>query len=351
MGRASHSLPLSEADGGWYHLLPAGEFTGRDGRGPYRNTDPAAILAAFEGWGMPLTVDYDHQTETASEKTGPVPAAGWGKALEVRAGALWAQIDWTDTAATAIGRREYMYLSPVFEFDQKTGVVTRLVSAAITNLPNLELAPLTQHRQGGSMMDDLISQLRYLLNLPVTVTPEEIAAHLQTLVDRLRGTEADIAEMAQLLGESEQTQEPRAVLRAASARLAGAVEKTEHERVLAELAGLRQEHRAMEVDAFLREAMSQRRIAPAQEAAVREYAAQDLDGCKRFVAALPEIVPAGGLVPSGPPGQTARTAQSVRVPSGYGADPDGLARHERILAHQKQHGGSYLDAARTLDRS
>ncbi|MCX8017648.1 MAG: phage protease, partial [Rhodocyclaceae bacterium] len=67
--RATHTialeLPADAAGDGqplapeWVQLIPAGEFTGRDGRGPY-TLDAAAVLAAFERGGIDLP--NNHQT-------------------------------------------------------------------------------------------------------------------------------------------------------------------------------------------------------------------------------------------------------------------------------------------------
>lgn len=106
----------------WVELIPAGTFSGRDGRGPY-TLDPQAVIGAFEKGGIDLPVDYDHQTLEAEAKAGPVPAAGWIKALEVRDGALWGRVAWTPRAAELIAAREYRFLSPVFRHDKKGRVL------------------------------------------------------------------------------------------------------------------------------------------------------------------------------------------------------------------------------------
>ena len=126
----------------WVELIPAGEFSGRDGRGPY-TLDPAAVQSAFADWGMPLAIDYEHQAFNAAENGQPAPAAGWINALDVRAGALWGQVEWTERAAGHVTAREYRFLSPVFDHD-KQGRVLRLLGAGLTNNPNLYLTALNR---------------------------------------------------------------------------------------------------------------------------------------------------------------------------------------------------------------
>ena len=63
----------------WIHLLPAGKFTGRDGRGPWEIKDPAAFIKATMAHqaGADLPLDYEHQSAQAGENGQPAPAAGW----------------------------------------------------------------------------------------------------------------------------------------------------------------------------------------------------------------------------------------------------------------------------------
>ena len=128
----------------WIELLPAGVFYGRDGRGPFRLDDPAAVIASTTALQMNagLPIDYDHATDFGAPEGRPAPAAGWIRELEVRGGAVWGRVEWTARAASSIVAREYRYVSPVFQFDPKDGVVTRLLRAGLTNNPNLHLTAI-----------------------------------------------------------------------------------------------------------------------------------------------------------------------------------------------------------------
>ena len=70
----------------WIELIPAGEFSGRDGRGPYWLKDPAAVIKATDALRMDagIPVDYDHATDFGAAEGRPAPAAGWIKELEER---------------------------------------------------------------------------------------------------------------------------------------------------------------------------------------------------------------------------------------------------------------------------
>src|SRR5579863_7460020 len=134
----------------WIELLPAGDFAGRDGRGPFRLSDPAGVIVATDQLRMQagLPIDYDHATDFAAPVGRPAPAAGWIRTIEVRDGALWGQVEWTSHGAAAVVTHEYRYISPVFEYSQD-GEVQRLLRAALTNNPNLYLKAISACAVGG----------------------------------------------------------------------------------------------------------------------------------------------------------------------------------------------------------
>jgi phage I-like protein len=54
-------LPATASAPESVHLIPGGRFFGRDGRGPYV-LDAAAVKRQFDAHGMPLAIDYEHQS-------------------------------------------------------------------------------------------------------------------------------------------------------------------------------------------------------------------------------------------------------------------------------------------------
>lgn len=150
------ALPAPTGDGAappeWIHLLPAGEFRGVDGRGPYRLDQPDAVIAASlpPGGGAKLVVDENHATDLTLATGQPAPARGWITALAARADGVWGQVDWTGAGAELVTRREYGGISPVFDY-AADGRVLRVRRAALTNLPNL--AALTLRRGGDAVRD------------------------------------------------------------------------------------------------------------------------------------------------------------------------------------------------------
>src|SRR5271170_5371722 len=137
----------------WIELIPAGEFKGRDGRGPFRLTDPKKVIGATRALQMDagLPIDYDHATDFGAPEGRPAPAAGWICGFDERDGSLWGKVEWTAHGAEAVAMREYRYISPVFEYAEN-GDVVRLLRAALTNNPNLFLTAISS-RNGSRQVE------------------------------------------------------------------------------------------------------------------------------------------------------------------------------------------------------
>lgn len=266
--RAAHvvSLPLLP-DGDvpssppeWVQLVPAGTFSGRDGRGPYR-LDMAAVLAAFNSAGVDLPIDYDHQTLDADAKAGPVPAAGWIKELQPRAGSLWGRVQWTPRAAELIAAREYRYLSPVFRHD-KAGVVLALEGAGLTHYPNLYLAPVA-HKQGADVTD--LTPIAQALGIEGDADVAALAAHAARLLRDAAARQPDPAQW---------------------------VPMSQHKAVADELAALQQRIAAEKAEADVAAAMRAGKLAPALKDWAIGYASRDAAGFASWVEKAPVILPA-----------------------------------------------------------
>src|SRR5581483_12156907 len=180
----------------WIELIPAGTFSGRDGRGPYRLESPDEVARASAALQMDagLPIDYDHATDLGATAGRPAPAAGWIKELSARDGALWGRVEWTPHGAAALATKEYRYVSPVFEHDAN-GVVVRLLRAALTNNPNLYVRAIAARREAvegaelGGGAGALLGELRAALELPAAGAAEVVAA-----VRRLRAAAGGAAD-------------------------------------------------------------------------------------------------------------------------------------------------------------
>jgi phage I-like protein len=274
----------------WIELLPAGVFYGRDGRGPFRLDDPAAVIAATQALRMEagIPIDYDHATDLAAPEGRPAPAAGWIRELQARDGALWGRVEWTARALSAIGAREYRYISPVFQFEPEGGRVTRLLRAALTNNPNLYLTAIAAASDAvaakDGTMDEFLEELRELLGLKPDAAPDEIVARVReqcAAADNRDGGDGGGAAMS---------------ARGGGADPARYVAIAEYQRALTELNGLRAERTHQRAAHAVEDAIRAGRLTPAQREWATAYAAADFDGFAAFIAKQPAIL-AGGAEP------------------------------------------------------
>ena len=126
----------------WIQLTPAGpDIEGRDGR-KWVLPNPEEVVAAFKRNAADLPVDFEHATQVKGPKGEAAPAIGWIKDLEVRSGAIWGRVEWNEIGRQAIASKGYRYISPVFTFKKAAGDILKMLSAGLTNQPNLQLAAL-----------------------------------------------------------------------------------------------------------------------------------------------------------------------------------------------------------------
>lgn len=297
--QSSHAIALPAGPAPeWVHLIPAGEFSGRDGRGPYKS-NPQSVLGQFSTWGMPLVIDYEHQGINTVDNGQPAPAAAWVHELQDRDGEIWGRAEWTDKAAGMVAAKEYKYLSPVFDHAQD-GTVIRLVCAGLTNNPNLYLTAIARraaHAQEKSM--ELLERFIYMLNLPVTSTPDEVAAHLQRVIDGVKSTDATVAQMRQLLGLAEDAaletvaQSMQSRINATDPDPSKYVPRAEFERVSHALSGIQAERDAEVTDRLVNTAMSEGKVSPGMESWARSYCTRDRAGFEKYLETAPVIVAPG----------------------------------------------------------
>jgi phage I-like protein len=314
---ASHAIALpASADAvapSSIHLIPAGAFVGRDGRGPYV-LDADAVLTAFGEAGAALPLDYEHQSMHTLENGQPAPAAGWLVALEAREDGIWGKVDWTARGAAFVSAHEYKYVSPVFDYlpdaaNSAGGRVFRLAGAALTNSPNLHLTALNRreafstHPQGDfavAIPEDILNSLRYALNLPALATIEDLKAELDKLQALLATPETVAMRQTLALPEAAGVAE---IITAAHARIGAAaaaaidpsqyVPKSEYERVAHALKTEQDRIEGERVEREVTAAMAAKKVAPANAEWARAYCRRDADGFAQFVAQAPALLPDG----------------------------------------------------------
>jgi phage I-like protein len=264
----------------WIELLPAGVFYGRDGRGPFRLDDPAAVISSTTALQMNagIPIDYDHATDFGAPEGRPAPAAGWIRELEVRGGAVWGRVEWTARAQSSIVAREYRYVSPVFQFDPKDGVVTRLLRAGLTNNPNLHLTAIAASRTAAAhnetrdeQMEFPTQELRELLNLDGDATVADVLAKVRDL--RAAG------DAASSQSTSTHAHDP-----------AHYVAIAEFERALTELNALKADRARERAAHTVEDAIRAGKIVPAQREWAIAYCAADARGFNAFAAKQPSFL-------------------------------------------------------------
>ena len=253
----------------WVQLTPAGpRVIGRDGRW-WNLTDPATVAARFDPTKEPQ-IDIEHASEIKAPMGEPAPAVGWIKAIEVRDGALWGRVEWTPAGAELVSTRAYRYLSPVFTFDYQTSEIGRIVSAGLTNTPNLEMAALNTAEE--TPMDRAVLEA---LGLPAAATAVEAVVAINAL-----RSERDTARNAA------QTPDPARFVPAADHQLAL--------NRIASFEAAETTRREADIAAAIDGAIAAGKIAPASRdfhlAACR--AEGGLDRFKSYIGAAPVIAPA-----------------------------------------------------------
>lgn len=322
-----------ESTGSELKLLPAGSFRARDGR-PAEcaawHLDGAiaeSLIAAANARQVPYVLDYEHQTLNAATNGQPAPAAAWFHALEWRDGdGLYAvDVDWTARASAMIEAKEYRFLSPVFAFDE-AGNVTALLHAALTNNPALDNLDEVQLAAASTLasayasaavaalstdtptedtnMDELLEQLRWLLNMPVGATVNDVTAQLKKLIDSLsggQGTAAASVDLGALL-DAQRTQ--IAALSASQADPAKYVPIAVMTDLRTQLDAARAQLAGAEVGDLVTAALKDGRLLPAQEAWARDLGKSNVAALRTFietaqpVAAL-RTTQTGGVSPAG----------------------------------------------------
>lgn len=306
------------------HLLPAGTFQGRDGRGPYRLADADAVIAAtIAHYGDALPIDRDHARDFLPAGTA-VPAAGWIKRLEARPDGVWGEVEWTDKAAAEIESREYRFLSPVFKH-RPDGTVVRLERAALTNYPNLVLEALASQRKESSM--DLETELRATLGLADTAAASEIVDATQALA---ASAASMLATVAQSLGLDETATAAQVTAKAEALAQGDAkpdparyVPMSTFQGLSSELGQIKREMAATKAAGLVEAAQAAGKVTPAMAEWAQAYAAKDPEGFTAWCAAAPAIVQRGaGKAAGRPKREAAMDEDDLAVCSAMGLEPD-----------------------------
>jgi phage I-like protein len=157
----------SELSSGRVLIVPIGELKPRDGRTSLDITDESAVTiiknTKARAGGVPLMIDYEHQSLHTHENGQPAPAAGRFTELELEPGVgIFAiGVEWTERAKEYISTGEYGHISPVLGLDKSGKKVVEILGAALTNTPalNMPLVKLSVYYGKGKNMEKVAEAL------------------------------------------------------------------------------------------------------------------------------------------------------------------------------------------------
>jgi phage I-like protein len=161
------------------------------------------MAAALNQRKIDMVIDYEHATLKSKTTGEPAPAAGWLKSAGFTyvegVGLCSTDFEWLDKAKTHIEAKEYKYISSLFV--HQDGRHYALINVALTNtpaldqLPEAKLAAAAQElfsqdlpQQDSEMNEELLERLRWMLNLPISATAEDIIAELNKLTAQIQDT-------------------------------------------------------------------------------------------------------------------------------------------------------------------
>lgn len=285
------------------HLFPLGTWKGRNGLGPYSIADRAqadAMVAATKAAQGPvdLMIDYDHAAVRAPGVAGKAIAAGWVRDLKVEEDGIWADVDWTATAAAHLEAREYRYASPYFEHD-KTGRITRLINAALTNTPNFNLEAVAASALEGESMTVLAAAIAAALGLPAEATNDQGVA----AIEKLKG-DTSITAIATALGLTDGADATAiatgiTALKTKAEAAPGAVDPSKHVPI-EQLTAVNARLAVLEGDraeAAIASAIGVGKLAPASKQWGLDLYKQNPTSWASFIATAPTLLAEGGIKP------------------------------------------------------
>jgi phage I-like protein len=344
------------------HVLPAGEFTGMDGRPgnslAWKLSDAegaklAALLTARHA-KVQFQFDYEHQLMNAESNGQPAPAAGWASAFEWRNGeGLYAlDVRWNARALTMIEANEYKYISPVLVYDKKTGEVVDLLNAALVGRPNLELNPVAQERVAAMNASAQFTNPKE--NPPMTVAlailmalglqADNTEAQALAAIDGLKTKSTSVLALNSALGIDQAADEATAVTAIAALKAksvtGGDTTLAMIQGMQAELATLKAAANAQAVEGLVQAALTAGKLVPAQVVWAKQLGNVDVAQLSAFLKDAPTV--AAGLASTQSKGEPERDAAGKAVLS---ADQKAMCAHMGLTEDQFRVGAGIASVA------
>ena len=343
LNKQPHSIALAACSfelqaGNELQLFPQGLFRARDGR-PHEvdawqidQVVAEQLIAQVAALTNPLPIDYEHQILHAIENGQPAPAAGWFKQLEWREGkGLFAvDVEWTEPAKAFIKNGEYRYVSPVFAWDRKTGEVTGLAMAAITNYPALdgmqrltalatehfsEQFPHLQQSDEDSSVSKISKALSTKLGLGEDATEEQAVAALTALQSKAEQVDGLEQSLTALKAESETKPDPAKYVPIAAM-----------EDMKTQLTALSTQVNSREVEELVQQGLDEKKLLASQEEWATDLGKKDLTALKGYLKTAQPIAALSGTQTGGQPPegeqQNGLTLDELAMCRATGIDPE-----------------------------
>ncbi|EBW6040560.1 hypothetical protein JZN10_004342 [Salmonella enterica] len=363
-------------------LLPAGEFRSNDGRPKecrtwVMNADCAKrLITAAANKQIEYSFDYEHQALRTVQNGKPAPASAWFSELEwVEGDGLYAtDVRWTAAATQMIASLEYRYVSPVFSYNAFTGEVMGLLNVALTNIPALEelddgvivaasrLAAMSIIPDEESSMDEeqiayLLSQLRWILNLPETSTAADIKAELEKIITAISGGQGTAAASVDLLAMLTTATEKDARIAEQEGKIAALSQQVYDPAKFVPIAALSQvqeqyaqtvtESGNQEVEQLITAALSDRRLLPGElETWARDLGQKDPAALKTYLEKAPPMAALNRMQTQDVSGTTSGAPRSAD-PRNEGKNPATL--DPVLVALSQQFGHDPAEMARLME--
>lgn len=314
-------------------LMPLGDIQARDGR-RWHLKNAAAVVAASSPKGIDLVIDYNHQTDLVNKTGHEAPAAGWIKKLMVRADGIWARVEWTPKAKEHLANREYRYISPTFLFEKKTGVVQRILRAALTNDPALHLKALASQDNEEDKMEELLKALAALLGLAEDADREKAITAVKDLVEQSTKNDETVKAVCKSLDigpdatgddiakavDTAKAQAEKAGGKATDESKYVAVEK--YDELAKNFAAFEGERAAEKATATVAAAVEDGKVTPHLKEWALDYAKRDPAGFAGYIAGAPVITGQGRVISGNPKSGSGLDEDEKAVCAALGLDAD-----------------------------
>lgn len=289
----------------WIQLMTPGALAANDGR-RWQLGDPIAVVAASVNGGIDLVIDYEHQTDFSKNNGQKAIAAGWIKELQARPDGIWARVEWTAAAAQHIRAKEYRYISPTFAH-AKDGTVLRILRAALTNSPALNLTALASQQKGNAEMNEFLKALLKALGLPEDAKTETALAKIKALVEENALAATALASVRKAFALAEDADVAKAAAEIAAAKSnadpdpSKFVSIAQFNDMAAQLKSLQDAQAAEKAEDAVKTAMAEGKIAPASKEWAISYAKKDPEGFAGYVKNAPVVVKPSAVVSAAAP--------------------------------------------------